>query len=210
MIRLMKFPVAIFSTIIVAQIAVNQVSGENGGLYKSIDDKGVAHYSSKPIKKGAVKVELPPIMRGEVKVPTGYLITCREHGGIDCQAGADSDDSVICGDGFKDSAQRFRFSCSSPKLEISSVSSPQEDGTFSIILRNSRGILAQQTVVTVTLPNGKSAALEGPKEVEPFGTAEFTYVPSTAKSDPLSNSQKIAFKGKPGMDKFSVICENCQ
>lgn len=176
-------------------------------IYKWTDATGKTHYSSKPQSKDAKIASLPQIMRGEVKVPPSQLISCKTHGGVDCQAGTDEDGSVVCGDGFKDSAQRYRFSCSAPKLEVSQITDRQQDGTYSIFVRNSRSVTAQAPSVVIRQPDGSKANLSGPKEIDAFGVAEFKY-PNSTSTAPKSKAE-IAMIDKPTFENIDINCRNC-
>ena len=60
-------------------------------VFRWADEKGVVHYTSKPLEQNSKPAALPPITRGEVKVTAGELLTCKSHGDINCEAGADKD-----------------------------------------------------------------------------------------------------------------------
>ncbi len=142
-------------------------------IYKSTTKDGSVVYSSKPPTKGAKPAELPEIMRGEVKLVEQKLTTCDKHGGVNCPAGPDSDGSVICLDGFKSASARFRFTCNSPKLEISDISDLAPDGTFTVFVRNTKSVAAQKPVVTYKTADGKAVKVQGPESIDGFGVAEF-------------------------------------
>lgn len=168
-------------------------------IYSWRDDQGVVHYSSKPGSKDAAKANLPPITKAEMKIPQAALSTCNKHGGVNCQAGADTDGSVICYDGFRGSMQRFTFTCNAPKLEIADVSDVAEDGSFSVYVRNSRGVTASDPKLTVKTITGKALSLNGPTTIDAFGLAEFLYPP-----DP-----KRPILQKPTMAQIDATCANC-
>lgn len=65
-------------------------------IYSWKDAQGTVHYSTKASVKEATKADLPPITRANVKVSTAALSTCTNHGGVNCQAGQDTDGTVIC------------------------------------------------------------------------------------------------------------------
>ena len=168
-------------------------------VYKSQSGDGKLIYSSKAPAKGARPAQLPPIMRGEVKVPTSALESCNKHGGINCQSGADIDGSVICYDGFRDAAARFRFSCNAPKLEITSISDPDKDGGFTVFVRNSRSVQALKTALACKMPDGNVLKLSGPSQVDPNGVAEFRHEGGLP--------QKLLLR--PGPGDIQISCENC-
>ncbi|MEZ4754953.1 MAG: DUF4124 domain-containing protein [Bdellovibrionota bacterium] len=167
-------------------------------VYKWIDEHGVAHYTSTPPTADAKPAELPEISRGDVEISKKLLKTCKKHGGIDCDAGADADGSVICYDGFKDAAARYTMSCSSPKLEVSDVSEIQNDGSFSVFIRNSRSVAAEGMKVYFK-PDNEEYKLLGPDRVDAFGVAEYFW-----KDDP-----GIPLLDQPKSNQIRIACDNC-
>lgn len=170
-------------------------------LYSWTDDNGVTHYASKAkAPKHAEPTSLPKINRGDVKLTESKLISCGDRGGINCQAGADEDGSVICYDGFKDASPLYGISCASPKLKITKVSEPDFQGHFSVTIRNSKSVEAKEVQVTYKPEELESEiVLVGPEHVEPFGVAEFSYAPK--EIDLRSSSVSLA--------KLEIKCANC-
>lgn len=168
-------------------------------VYKWTDKEGKVHYTSTPPSKDAKPAQLPDIMRGEVKLVEQKLVTCDKHGGVNCQAGTDSDGSVICFDGFKGATARFRFTCNSPKLEIADISELGDNGAFTVFIRNAKSVEAQKPVVNVKPAEGKEVTLKGPETIPAFGVAEFQFVPITP-------DKKLP---KPTVADISVSCANC-
>jgi len=171
-------------------------------VYKSVAADGSVRYTSKPPQKGAKPADLPQIMRSEVKLSTTQLKTCDQHGGVNCQAGADKDGSVICYDGFTEATARFRFTCSTAKLEISDVSDLTNSGGFTVFVRNSKSVAASQASVIFKPKTGGEVKLQGPAEIEPFGVAEFTYEPPRGKEESLASA-------KPTLAELDLLCANC-
>lgn len=169
-------------------------------IYRWVDKNGNVHYSSEPNSPKARPAELPPIMRAEMKLPKAKVISCSTHGGVDCEAGADSTDgSVICYDGFKDASAPFRMSCSSPKISVSTISEPTLGGVVTVVVRNSKAVTAKEPLLAYLLESGEEVALEGPDKIDGFGMAEFTLnTLSLQKEDVLKES------------KFKLSCANCQ
>lgn len=168
-------------------------------IYTWEDEFGVTHFSSKKEDPRAEKAALPEINRGDVKLVERKLISCGSHGGINCQAGADTDGSVICYDGFRGASARFRLSCNSPKLEIATISDLEIDGRFQVTVRNSKSVAANDPAVLYRPELGKEFKLEGPEEIEAFGIAEFIFVPKDA--DPPTGPVDLA--------QLEVLCANC-
>ncbi|MFM1847116.1 MAG: hypothetical protein RL417_590 [Pseudomonadota bacterium] len=174
----------------------------NAQVYKTVDKDGNVQYSSTPPAKGAKPADLPKIMRAEVKLTEKRLETCDKHGGVNCQAGADADGSVICYDGFTEASTRFRFSCSTAKLEISDVSDLTKSGGFTVFVRNSKSVKAAEAALIFKPNGGQEIKLNGPTEVEPFGVAEFVYEPPKGKEESLALA-------KPTLAELDLMCANC-
>ena len=169
-------------------------------VYKVTGKDGKVTYSSKPPTKDAKPAELPQIMRGEVKLVEQKLSTCDKHGGVNCPAGPDSDGSIICLDGFKGAAARFRFTCNSPKLEISDISEIAPDGTFTVFVRNTKSVAAQKPVVAYKNTEDKDVKIQGPETIDPFGVAEF--------HSTLPEKDRLALK-RLTMADINLTCSNC-
>ena len=169
-------------------------------VFKWTDEKGAVHYSNKPGGSPKAKVaKLPEITRGDYKVVPPKIPSCQDHGGIDCQAGPDSDGSVICQDGFTEALTRFAFNCKSPKLGVADVTEISEDGSFSVFVRNSKSVASHSTALFLKLPDGDEVKLDGPDEVEPYGIAEYLFKP---KDDKLVTQ-------KPTIADLQIACANC-
>lgn len=168
-------------------------------IYKSETADGKTIFTSKPPEEGAKPAELPEIMRGEVKIPKVTQQTCASRGGVNCEAGADSDGSVICFDGFRGADERFAFACTAAKLEVSDMNIAAMNGPLSVFVRNSKGVAAVNTSIYYQPPNGNKMALMGPKEIEPFGLAEYTLVPPGGSWA----------SGVPTQTQIQVACANC-
>lgn len=168
------------------------------GVYKWEDANGVVHYSSKSPSPDAKPAELPRIMRAEVKLTDMKIVSCSAHGGVNCQAGADADGSVICLDGFTGATQRYRFTCNAPKLSVTQITDLPEGG-YSIFVRNSKSVTANSIGLFVRDEAGKELKLRGPGEIEGFGTGEFL----------LEKKDSEALKAKPSLDQVRLTCANC-
>lgn len=168
-------------------------------IYKSTDKDGRVRYSTRAPSADAKPADLPEIMRGEVKLVDQKLVSCDKHGGVNCQAGADSDGSVICLDGFRESSARFRFTCSTPKLEVSDVSETDVDGGFTVFIRNSKSVDALSPMISVKTKDGAELRLKGPDKIAAFAVAEFQFKPeSVEKQIP-----------RPNFAEVMIACKNC-
>ncbi len=168
-------------------------------VYKVTDKDGNITYTSKAPSKGAKPAQLPEIMRGEVKLVDQKLVTCDKHGGVNCQAGPDHDGSVICLDGYKEASTRFRFSCNSPKLEITDISEPSSEGKFTVFVRNTKSVAAQKPIVLYKTRDGKEVKITGPETIDPFGVAEFQYSAGDGK----------IIAARPTLADLNLACANC-
>lgn len=170
-------------------------------VFRWVDENGIVHYTNRPQGPGIKPAELPKITRGEVKLANPDLLTCKMHGDVNCEAGPDKDGSVICHDGFKDASPRFRFSCSSPKLEIADISDPDAAGTFSVFVRNSKPVAAIKLELFVKPPGDESEEirLNGPDGIEAFGVGEFIFTGIGGEY----------LKHKPAKGQFRIACSNC-
>lgn len=115
--------------------------------------------------------------------------TCRRKGGVDCTKGADEDGSVICIDGSKDSAQKFSDECTTARITIVNEEIVGEEKLVAV--RNLSSVTAKGIEVSLSRLDRTKTRYEGPKEIEPFGVAEF--------------------RGRKGnsYETLSVQCENC-
>jgi len=169
-------------------------------IYIGLDSKGRAVYTSKPNSAGATIVELPAIQREEAVEAKGRALqTCQPHAGIDCAAGQDSDGSVICRDTFRDAAARFADHCIEARLGIGDLVTSGNDGAFKVFIRNSSAVDARAVSVSYRPKLGKRVPLLGPTSIEPFGVAEFEFVPQ----------ERLVYGTKPLVAQIMVQCENC-
>ena len=187
------------SAAIAALLLIGTASDLTAQVYKTQNKDGKIVYSSKAPAKGAKPAQLPNIMRGEVKIAASSLQSCDKHGGINCQNGADTDGSVICYDGFRGAAARFRFSCNAPKLEITGISDPDEAGAFTVFVRNSRSVKASGTTLSFKMPNGTVAKLSGPTQIDANGIAEYRHGGGLP--------QKLLIR--PDVPDIAIGCANC-
>jgi hypothetical protein len=176
-------------------------------LYSWTDENGVKHFASKSKAPSyAAPAELPKINRGDVKLTESKLISCGNHGGINCQAGPDVDGSVICHDGFKDASPRYAISCAAPRLKITNISHHDYEGHFTVTVRNSHSVTALETTVIFKPDESKDdIILEGPAEIDPYGIGEFKYTP-----EDLGMIHGLELKeGKVSMASLFIKCANC-
>lgn len=185
--------------LLIGLVAYLPCSAFGAPVYKVTEKDGSITYTSKAPSKDAKPAKLPEIMRGEVKLVEQKLLTCDKHGGVNCQAGPDSDGSVICLDGFKNAAARFRFTCNSPKLEITDISETSPQGGFTVFVRNSKSVAAQKPILLYTTRDGKEVKIAGPETIDPFGVAEFQFAPV----------EGTAAAERPTIADLNLTCANC-
>ena len=139
-------------------------------------------------------------MKGEAVIPEDLLLTCDDHGGIDCEAGEDEDGSVLCRDGFEDAAARFIFTCKSAKLELASISELDiESGDYTILIRNKQGVRAKKVKVVYQLAEDNEVTVGGPANISAFRVGEYK----------ISGMYFITEGKDPDSSKVKVSCENC-
>ena len=169
-------------------------------IYIGKDAHGRSVYTSKPTGSESAVAELPPLARdSELGSNIAPLYSCQPHGGIDCQVGQDSDGSVICRDAFRDAAARFVEHCIEARLGIGDLITSGSDGAFRVLIRNSAAVEARAVVVSYRPKLGKRIALIGPASIEPFGVAEFEFVPT----------ERLLYGTKPLAAQIMLQCENC-
>jgi hypothetical protein len=166
-------------------------------VYKWEDAKGNVHYSSKKPSDDAQPAILPELKKQKSTPKAPALISCVEHGGIDCTKGADKDGSVVCRDGFAEASARFIFSCSAPKLEITEVSDTGSNGAFNVFVRNLTSVPARDVVVTLRSIEGKSVKGDGPAKIDSLGLESYFF------------STSLPAGAKPAASNFVVRCGNC-
>ena len=157
-------------------------------VYRTVDKNGVTVYSNKPKEAGAKPVQLPSIIKQKFEGKEPDNITCIGHGGVNCDLGADSDGSVICYDGFRNSLQRFKLSCSAAKLSIIPQTVVVEGKKVKLVVRNNSAVSAREVKVT----GPEALIFEGPIELEPLSSGEYEASPAPRK-----------------LLGFQVTCENC-
>jgi hypothetical protein len=189
-----------FSLVLALSLVATETSLSEA-IYKKTNPDGKIEYSSKAHTPQHMPAKLPEIMRGEVKLPANSQVTCDKHGGVNCEAGADTDGSVICYDGFKDVLQRFKLTCLAPKLEIVSISKNEEDQGFTVTLRNLKQAEAKQVLVTAKTIQGSTIQLDGPTQVTLLGSADYKYLPHKHRDSD--------FFDLPKTSQINVTCFNC-
>jgi hypothetical protein len=159
-------------------------------IYKSESKSGIPVYSSKSSSNQAEIAKLPTLKTetADTNTEKQELISCSSHGGINCSLGKDIDGSVICYDGFRDSQQRYVFSCSRAKLEILEASLTSDASSSSFIVRNLSNVTAK--VLSVSLRN--SLVIKGPEQLDGYDSIEIK-VEGVLKN----------------LSGISVSCENC-
>lgn len=187
----------VVSALISFVLLLNLASADE--IYKWVDEAGITHYSTSKSDQKARLADLPKFNKGEYKVASEKSFTCDKHGGINCQAGQDSDGSVICFDGFTDAAARFIFHCGSARLTLNDISNPDEKGRLSVFIRNDRSATARNPKVILTNSDGSKIPMKGPTEIKEYQMAEFTVI-----SGLLARTHN-----KPKDSQFSISCENC-
>ena len=139
-------------------------------IYKSASKNGVPIYSSNASRHKAEVVKLPTLTKEAFPDNTknNGLLSCSSHGGINCTLGKDLDGSVICYDGFRESQERYVFSCNKAKLKILEASLISGTSSSSFIVRNLSSVNAKN--LSIILKNSK--ILNAPNEIAGYDSAE--------------------------------------
>jgi hypothetical protein len=185
--------------ILLGILSFHTAQAQADDVYRWVDKAGLVHYTSKPPTKDSKPADLPPLLREGARPVKIELASCDKHGGVNCQAGPDKDGSVICLDGFTEATARFRFTCNSPKLQVSEISELDKDGQFRVTVRNTKSVQADKPVVAFNLPSGEKVNLDGPSKIEPYGNGDFVFKPK--------NKAVLASKAKP--EQLVLSCFNC-
>lgn len=186
----------ILFTVILFQL-VQSSSAET--IYKWTDANGKEVFSSKKDDPRAMAAELPAIKKEKVKKINTAPASCLKHGGNDCNKGSDKDGSVICLDGFLDSAVRYNFVCSEALVKIDKISPDKSANVTTVFVRNDSPVTAKDVVLAFRDKHdikGTSSIVraDGPRNIEQHQLATYTF-----KKD----LNIIA-------DNLVLHCENCR
>ena len=201
---------------------------ESEEVFKWKDSKGDEYYSAKPRSPEDVPLRLPEIKKENLderikKIKEGTPNNCEQHGGIDCFKKADSDGSVICLDGYRDSLLPFRFFCVEARLNsdlfLVFLNEPKQvkhklnlDGqtlsrkvfALKVAIRNLTPVEAFGIKVSIFIPGKGDKAIEATAEgadvIEPYGFSEYVW----------NISSQTLNKEQLRRASFRVFCSNCQ
>jgi len=164
-------------------LAEKNSANTSSGIYKWVDEDGKVHFSTKPLGSKAKPANLPEIAKESYQAKINQLksITpdnCSAHHGVNCEAGPDSDGSVVCNDGYRNAVLQFKSKCLEAKFKVASIEVEKEK--VLLTLRNNSPATAQG--VKISISNNKFRRdqrlgmyqAEGPSEVEPWSVAEYT------------------------------------
>jgi hypothetical protein len=172
-------------------------------IYRWTDNGGTINYSSKKPYPDAEPANLPPILKerpGKQIVNLNVRQSCKTHGGISCEKGADKDGSVICIDGFKAAAERFQFRCQTAELMISDIKFPKNSDKLTVYVRNKKDIEATDIDLKLNIDKFKSLKGVGPKNIKPLSIAEYEFSNSKVKNKIERSEIKARLK---------MSCANC-
>lgn len=198
-------------------------------VYRWTDEAGRVHYSSTPNANESQPAALPDLKRENIDerirdLRQSVKETCNNHGGINCQAGADSDGSVICYDGYRESLSRFNFECLEARLlgvfyfsldneqrkEIkANVSLSVEELRKNKIeprglllsIRNISGVTAKDVNVQFSLGKKHIYTATGPSEIPAFQNAEYSLS--------FSNLLPAPTLADLAKSRYKLVCANC-
>lgn len=212
-------------TLVLSTFIVFHLMGGNafGEVYRWVDQHGKEHFSTTPVPGAKTPSKLPEIKRENFaerikQIKENTPQNCESHGGFDCAKGADSDGSVICLDGYRDSVMSFLSLCSEARLRVGKVQFMNGEGkplalrekpaiesvthaTFTV--RNLTGIEAKGVTAELSFPRpSRRLPVSGPTTVDPYGIAEYNAVLIGAQ--PPLNIEKL--KGV----RVRIKCDRCQ
>jgi hypothetical protein len=170
-------------------------------IYIEKKPDGSTVYTDKPKNPDlAVQKQLPQIPRYEPSnIPIQKIESCSIHGGNDCLAGPDTDGSIICSDGYKESRARYNFLCKQAKLTVENFVVSDDGSKINFSIRN-RGEVGAYNIVVYFKQNGllKSTSQQIEK-LDAFGAVEIEF-----------NHLKLLDKSIPYLvDNISISCNNC-
>lgn len=168
-------------------------------IYKWVDDQGRTFYASTKQEPKAELAKLPEIKRIKDAPLDHFKEGCKQHGGASCDRGADSDGSVICLDGFRDSPLPFRFACSSARLTLEELNAKGDKQK--IFVKNGSNVQARSVAIKVSLSDGSHIFAIGNQTVEPNSLEEFEI--------PLKDL-KLAQGVKLSQKDVQITCANCE
>lgn len=159
-------------------------------IYKYTDKDGRIRFSSTPVENG-LAVDLPKLEKENFdntlsNIKTSIQTSCAKHGGNDCSKGEDVDSSIICVDGFRDSAAKFIDICSNGSVSLNTVIRFEqlEDEVSSKIIVTARnnseifikGMAGELIIKSEIYPQylpPESHNFVGPATIEPYSIAEY-------------------------------------
>ena len=185
------------SPFFVLLLFLNHVSAET--IYRWTDSKGNVKFSTNKGSENAVVAKLPEIKRekfslNEKKINKAKIISCMEHGGISCAAGADQDGSVICMNGFRGATAPFRFSCTESWLRIDQVTKSKDGKSVEVFIRNDSPAAAKQVQVSYKKDSAAVITGQGVNMIDANGLEKYIF------KDNVLAEEKY----------FTVKCENCR
>ncbi len=179
--------------------AVKENGKQTAQIYKWVDEQGRIFYSTSKQEPKAELAKLPEIKRIKDAPLDQFKEGCKQHGGASCDRGADSDGSVICLDGFRESPLPFRFACSSARLAIEEIS--VKGDKQKIFIKNGSGVQAKSVAVKISLPDSSNVFATGKQTLEPHSLEEFEIPLQELK---LDKGVKLAQKD------IQITCANCE
>lgn len=128
-------------------------------------------------------------------------VECTQHGGLQCDRGADKDGSIICADGYRDASALYRYSCPLPHLELLSITQKEGAPSALLVIRNSRSVDALSPAVKIRSKSGPVVQLNGPPKLEGGGIGVFEV--TVPKGVLPGGSQKLL------RNHLWITCGNC-
>lgn len=150
-------------------------------------------------------MDLPPIARENIdqkisRIKAETPDNCFKHAGVNCAAGADSDGSVVCNDGYRDAILPFNFSCLEASLQVLGLEIPTAR-TIRITVQNKSDAEARQVEIFSTLSwQGEKIRAMGPEKIAPNALEEYEFRGEHWTEAEVGNIRKY----------LKLLCENCR
>lgn len=173
--------------------------GETDKIYRQVDAAGTVTYSTTELPNSEPANTLPEIQKENIdnRIKNFLAVVpenCEKHGGIDCQAQADSDGSVICLDGYRDAELPYRFHCLEAFLQIFSFTLSNSEnrpitfnpskpfknqspaaGILQVSIRNNSNVEATGIKVFINKTWREKIHALGPEIVKPYEIQDYSF-----------------------------------
>lgn len=150
-------------------------------------------------------MDLPPIARENIDQKISQIKAetpenCFKHAGVNCAAGADSDGSVVCNDGYRGAILPYNFNCLEANLQVLGFEIPAS-GTIRITVQNKSDVAARQVEIFSALTwQGEKVRALGPEQIPPNALEDYEFRGERWTEAEVGNIRKY----------LKLLCENCR